>query len=268
MTLNARQWGDAPLPAIVFWHALGPAGSAETINEVAPVLVARGRRVIGIDGPGFGASPVLPPEQYELDVLARLALDEVDALGIERFVFMGHSWGGAIGWNVVGLAPERVEALVLLDSGHIDYADIEEPRTAAERIATAPDFRWPSLEAFEQDLRDGLPRYTPEVLAAYRAGLREEGGELVGAPAEARGAAMAGLTTRVSPFWPLAAEHDIPVLLLLATQPPHVDQNRAHLPRFDQALPGADVRWIDGAGHGLLTDVGPELGDLIADWLD
>ena len=268
VALNVREWGAPGAPAILFWHALGPAGSAETANEIGPVLAKRGRRLVGIDGPGFGASPLLPPERYALDELGRLALGVADAVGLERFACMGHSWGGAIAWNVVGLAPERVEALVLLDSGHIDYADIEEPKTAAERIAAAPDFRWPSVAAFEADLRDGVRRWTPEVLGAYLAGLREEGGELVGAPAEARGAAMAGLTSRVSPFWTAAAERGLPVLLLLATEPPHVEQNREHVPRFEEALPQADVRWVEGAGHGLLTDVGPALGEEIADWLD
>ena len=40
---------------------------------------------------------------------------------------------------------------------------------------------------------------------------------------------------RLSPAWANLA--DVPVLLLLATQPPHVDQNREHLPRFRAAVP-------------------------------
>ena len=58
-----------------------------------------------------------------------------------------------------------------------------------------------------------------------------------------------------------------PVLLLLATQPPHVDQNREHLPRFHAAVPHADVRWVDGASHGVIADAGPPLGDEIAEWI-
>ena len=60
---------------------------------------------------------------------------------------------------------------------------------------------------------------------------------------------------------------DVPVLLFLATQPPHVDQNREHLPRFQAAVPHADVRWLDGASHGMIADAGPPLGDQIAEWL-
>ena len=32
-------------------------------------------------------------------------------------------------------------------------------------------------------------------------------------------------------------------------------------------MPHAEVRWVDGAGHGIVQDVGAPLGDEIADWL-
>lgn len=269
--LNVREWGEAGAPGLLFWHALGPAGSAETMNEVGPVLAARGRRVIGIDGPGFGASPLLPPERYALEELAQLALGIADALEVERFAFAGHSWGGAVAFATAAEAPDRVQALVLLDSGHIDYGslpDVDTSRSAEEWIASVPTPRWPSVAAFEADLRADVPRYTPAVLDAYLAGLRREGEELVASPAEARGAAMAALAEPVSAFWPVVAERRIPVLLFLATDEPHVSQNRAHVGRFEEAVPHADVRWAENAGHGLLTDIGPPLGEAIADWLD
>ena len=78
---------------------------------------------------------------------------------------------------------------------------------------------------------------------------------------------MSGLTEPISPFWPVLAAKEIPTLLFLATEPPHVEQNRAHIGRFEVAVPHAEVRWVDGAGHGMLADVGPPLGDEIADWL-
>ena len=74
--------------------------------------------------------------------------------------------------------------------------------------------------------------------------------------AEARGRAMSGLTDRVSDAWPVLAEHEIPTLLFLATEPPHVHENRAHIARFEAAVPHAEVRWVEGAGHGMLADVG------------
>jgi hypothetical protein len=78
---------------------------------------------------------------------------------------------------------------------------------------------------------------------------------------------MKGLTDRVSDAWPSLDEHAIPTLLFLATELPHGLENRRHVARFEAAVPHADVRWPEGAGHGLLADVGSPLGDAIATWL-
>jgi hypothetical protein len=78
---------------------------------------------------------------------------------------------------------------------------------------------------------------------------------------------MHGLTASVSEAWPEIARHRIPTLLVLATLPPHVEQNREHIGRFVAAVPQADVRWAEQAGHGIVDDVGPPLGDEIAAWL-
>jgi pimeloyl-ACP methyl ester carboxylesterase len=49
-------------------------------------------------------------------VNARAVVEEMDARRIERAVIVGHSHGGGVALSVAALAPERVEALVLLAS--------------------------------------------------------------------------------------------------------------------------------------------------------
>ena len=67
--------------------------------------------------------------------------------------------------------------------------------------------------------------------------------------------AMNGMADRVSLAWPVIAEQRTPTLLLLATEPPHGDQNREHIGRFEQAIPHAEVRWVEGATHGIVGTV-------------
>jgi pimeloyl-ACP methyl ester carboxylesterase len=210
-----HEWGDEAGVPIVFWHALGRGTSGADVGTIAPALTNAGFRVIGIDGPGFGRSSRLPADRYELDALVELLRDVVDELELVRLVAMGHSWGGAVAVAYAATHPGDVCGLVLLDSGHIDYADLRATVTG-----------------------DGVQDW-----------------------------ARRGMLQRLSPRWPVLDEHGIPTLLLLATAPPHGDQNRAHVARFEQAVPGAEVRWVDGAGHGLLDDAGDRLGDEIADWL-
>ena len=231
--IAVHQWGARADVPIVFWHALGPDASGAELAEVAPVLVNAGFYVVAIDGPGFGNSPLLPPERYRLESLVSILYELIDQLELDRPVVMGHSWGGAVAVRYAAAYPEDVRAVVLLDSGHLDYRDL--PDVDADR----------PVEAWIADVeaRDDPRR------------------------AEARGRAMSGLLDRVSGAWPALAEHGIPTLLFLATEPPHVLDNRRHIGRFEAAVPQAEVRWPEGARHGLLADVGPPLGDAIATWL-
>ncbi|HEY6962490.1 MAG TPA: alpha/beta hydrolase [Gaiellaceae bacterium] len=262
MSLSVREWGSGGGRTLLFWHALGPVASAATFGEGATVLAARGFRVLAPDGPGFGESPLSPPEQYDVRELARSLVAVADARDVDRYVLAGHSWGGAVALHAAALAPARVEAVVLFDSGHIDYRG-ETLRAPTEAL------RWPSLAAFEAELRSEVERFTPELLAGYLAGTRREGEELVGVPPEATAAAYSGLVRASVPeTWPVVAARAIPVLLLLATKPPHVDQNRRQLPAFQAAVPHAEVRWVPDAGHDLLADAGPALAAEIADWLE
>jgi len=256
-TLAVRAWrsdGDVPL---VFWHALSPCASGAELVELAPRLIAHGLAPFSVDGPGFGASPLAGA--YDLESLATLLRATIRELGIRRPVLMGHSWGGAVVTTLAARHPTEVRGLVLVDSGHIDYADL--PQTRNEQT----DWEWESRAAFTSWLEENLERSTPELIAGYSAGVFDHGGKVLGSPVESRRRAREGLLDRLSPMWPSLA--DVPVLLLLATQPPHVDQNREHLPRFQAAVPHADVRWVDGASHGVIADAGPALGDQIGEWV-
>jgi pimeloyl-ACP methyl ester carboxylesterase len=228
-----HHWGERGGIPVVFWHALGPDASGAELADVAGVLASAGFHAIAVDGPGFGKSPVLAAERYRLDSLVELMYELVDVLELDRPVVMGHSWGGAISVRYAAAHPEDVRALVLLDSGHIDYrelSDVDPARPAEEWVA-------------EVEARDDPRR------------------------AEARGRAMSGLTDPVSDAWPALTEHEIPTLLFLATVPPHVHHNREHIARFEAAVPHADIRWPERASHSLLADLGAPLGDEIATWL-
>jgi pimeloyl-ACP methyl ester carboxylesterase len=230
--LAAREWGEAGDVTIVFWHALGPDPSGADLADVARVLAGAGFHVVAVDGPGFGRSPLADADGYRLDALVSGLRELIDERQVDRPVLMGHSWGGAIAVRYAGTHPDDVRALVLLDSGHIDYAslpDVDVNRTPEEWV---------------EEARARHPHR-----------------------AEARGRAMSGLTDTISTAWPVLAERELPTLLFLATEPPHVEQNRAQIGAFATAVPHADVRWVDGAGHGILADVGAPLGDEIATWL-
>jgi pimeloyl-ACP methyl ester carboxylesterase len=71
--------------------------------------------VIALDLPGHGASP--PPASRSVAGYAGAVLGLLDALGLERAAFAGHSMGGAIALSLALDAPARVAALALVGTG-------------------------------------------------------------------------------------------------------------------------------------------------------
>jgi pimeloyl-ACP methyl ester carboxylesterase len=258
-TLAVREWPNSGGVPLVFWHALGPCASGAELVELAPRFAAGGLAPVSVDGPGFGASP--PSVTYDLESLATLLRATIRELGLDRPVLMGHSWGGAVVTTLAALHPDESRGLVLVDSGHIDYADLDGARNSAPPM----QWEWESRAAFTGWLEENLDRPTPEILAGYGAGVLDHDGKVVGSSADSMLRAREGLLDRLSVRWTALA--GLPVLLLLATQAPHVDQNREHLPTFRAAVPHADVRWVDGASHSVIADAGPPLGDTIAEWV-
>jgi pimeloyl-ACP methyl ester carboxylesterase len=274
--VHVREWGSPQGRPLVFWHALGALTSGAYLTEVAPALTGAGLWLIAPDAPGFGESPRLPPEAYRTDAVVGLVKEVLDERRIDRAVLMGHSWGGTIMTAFAAAHPERVEGLVLIDSGHADYQDQPSFPHGKSFEDLVTEYSQPERgvrtteEDFDREVEAEVRRGpTPELLEAFRAGLREEDGKLVGIPTpEVRASAMTGLMdTRVTASWPAIAEAGIPILLLLATEPAETrEQNEAAAAAFGQRFPEAEIRFFDGAGHDLFADAGPALGRIVAEW--
>ncbi|WP_449544149.1 alpha/beta fold hydrolase [Lelliottia nimipressuralis] len=73
-------------------------------------------RIIVPDLWGHGESPALPSDVNNLTDLARDHLRLMDQLGIEEFAVAGLSVGGMWAAELAALAPDRVRALILMDS--------------------------------------------------------------------------------------------------------------------------------------------------------
>jgi pimeloyl-ACP methyl ester carboxylesterase len=99
---------------LVFMHGLGLSRRAylRMLSRVAGL----GFLVIAIDAAGHGETLNLPRTAGELADRVDLTLRTLDALGIDRAVFAGHSMGGRMAIQVAALAPERVLATVLFDA--------------------------------------------------------------------------------------------------------------------------------------------------------
>jgi pimeloyl-ACP methyl ester carboxylesterase len=79
--------------------------------------LAKTRRVIRFDMPGFGLTGPAADNDYRLEAYVRLVAAVMDKLGVKACVIGGNSLGGRIAWGVAVAHPERVQKLILVDAG-------------------------------------------------------------------------------------------------------------------------------------------------------
>lgn len=100
-------------PAVVLIH--GITSSSRTWRSVMPALAER-HTVIAPDLLGHGHS-AKPRGDYSLGAYASGVRDLLVVLGIARATVVGHSLGGGIAMQFAYQFPERLDRLVLVDSG-------------------------------------------------------------------------------------------------------------------------------------------------------
>jgi haloalkane dehalogenase len=250
-------------PPVVFFHG-EPTWSFLWRTVIGPVLEA-GYRCIAPDLPGFGRSDkptAIDWYTYDRHAEAMTALmEELDVRGATLVV---HDWGGPIGLRLAVDLADRFDRLVILDTGLF---------TGRQTMADA----WIAFRDFAQRTED-LP-----VGFLVRGGCHTDPGEAVIAAYDAPfpvAAAKAGarafpLIIPTDPGAPGAAAgqrvleslrgDQRPKLVLWADSDPVLPLRTGH--RFAEALGTSVDHVIEGAGHFLQEDAGPQIGGLIADWL-
>lgn len=111
--MNVVEMGEGP--AIVFVHGL--SGSWSNWLEQMPVFAAS-HRVIAMDLPGFGASP-MPREPITISAYARVLDGMLDTLDVSAATLVGNSMGGFVSAELAIAYPQRVERLVVVSPAGI-----------------------------------------------------------------------------------------------------------------------------------------------------
>jgi haloalkane dehalogenase len=248
---------------VIFVHG-EPTWSFLWRKVIAPVRDA-GFRCIAPDLAGFGRSDKPTDiDWYSYDRHTAMTGSLLEELDVRKATIVVHDWGGPIGLRLAVEHPERIERIVVLDTGLF---------TGHQRMTDA----WTAFRDFVERTEDlpvgflvrGACKRDPgdEVIAAYDAPYPNV--------ASKAGARAFPLMIPRSPDAPGAAagqrvqdalgEDARPTLILWADSdpilPPQVGE------RFAAAIGGPPPRPIEDAGHFLQEDQGPLIGGLIADWL-
>ncbi len=119
---------------IVFVHGL--SGAWQNWLENLPQL-ARTHRVIALDLPGFGDSP-MPPWRISIPAYGRFLRDFCERLGVQSCALVGCSMGGFIATEVAVSEPQRIQKLVLVSAAGITWARARrEPAAMIGRVGRA-----------------------------------------------------------------------------------------------------------------------------------
>jgi pimeloyl-ACP methyl ester carboxylesterase len=128
--LHVTEWGHDHAEVVVAWHGLARTG--RDMDDIAEHLAQR-YRVVCPDTIGRGLSQWSPDpdREYCLAFYTQLAEGLLDALAIDRCLWLGTSMGGAIGMHAAAASLRgRIRKLVLNDIGP------ELPQAAQQRILT------------------------------------------------------------------------------------------------------------------------------------
>ena len=114
LSVHLRDQGrrDDPEP-ILLLH--GTSASLHTWEGWVAEL-AKQRRVISLDLPGFGLTGPFADGDYRVEHYTGFLLGLLDQLQVSRVVLVGNSFGGQLAWRFALAHPERSARLVLVDA--------------------------------------------------------------------------------------------------------------------------------------------------------
>ena len=248
---------------VIFFH--GEPTWSFLWRKVIPPVRDAGFRCIAPDLAGFGRSdkPV-DFDFYSYDRHVELTATLLEDLDVRGATVVVHDWGGPIGLRLAVEHADRIDRLVIMDTGLF---------TGHQKMTDA----WLTFRAFVDRTEDlpvgmlvrGACKRDPgdEVIAAYEAPYPDA--------ASKAGARAFPLMLPTTPDAPGGAagqrvldalrEDRRPTLMLWADSDPVIPPETGE--RFAEAIGREKPRIIENASHFLQEDQGPLIGRLIAEWL-
>jgi 3-oxoadipate enol-lactonase len=241
---------------VVLLHAF-PLDSG-IFDDLVP-LVAGAARVVTVDLPGLGSSPV-PSGEPSMDAVALAVLGVLDGLGVDRAVVLGISTGGYAALQLASRAPERVAALVLgsTTSRRIEPDVPDERRQVADEVEASR-----STEAVAGSADEGLGetahRERPELVERLRRTIA--GADPDGVAWMARAIAARADTT------PVLRDLDRPVVLLFGAEDAATPPERGDQMLRDRGDRPTRLVVLPGTGHLTVLEAPQQVADVVADLL-
>jgi 3-oxoadipate enol-lactonase len=245
LELSVAEAGAGQRPLLLL-H--GFTGAKEDFTDWLDRLADLGWHAVAPDHRGHGASSKPTSEEaYSLEILADDVGRLTDALDWPRFALLGHSMGGMVAQVVAVRRPERLDALVLMDTG---YGPVEglDPQLVDAAVSVVRTQGIDALATLLEEVDGPLESPAHQRLVSGRPGFAEFEDRKFRATSPALYAAMAPVfVAQADRLDGLAAlPPSLPTLVLVGDQDqPFVGASE----RMAAVIPGASLAVVPDAGH-------------------
>lgn len=235
--------GDAAAPFVLV-HGL--ASCARLWDGVAAALAGFGHPVAALDQRGHGESDK-PDDGYDFPTVCADLVAVIEALGWERPVLVGQSWGANVVLETAVAHPSLTRGVALIDGGLFALADHLTTWEAAAEVLAPPPLEGTPIEVLERELRAAHPDW-PERGIAGTLACFETRPDGTAAPRLTRARHMAILrhlwAHRPADLWPALR---VPAVLIPADDgAPLATRRRAAVAAAEAAIPVVRTRWFTG----------------------
>ena len=208
--------------------------------SAAHELLAKTYRVIVFEVPGFGASPA-NEKSASMQELAATMNKAVAALGVKKFSLMGNSFGAKLAAWMAVLAPDSLQALLLVAPAAIRH---DRPRV----VANSPAERLALFHAHPEKLPP-QPATKPAIEEKQQALVRRLIGQARDPELEAK-----------------LKEMKVQTLALFGTVDRVTPADAAHL--YREIIPNCHIGMVYDAAHAIDSDRPEAVAEMVADFIE
>lgn len=242
-SLTYELHGSPDADALILLEGLGGdiAGWRRNIPHLTPTL-----RVIAYDFRGNGVSDE-PPAACTMATFVDDTVAVLDAIGLERAHVYGQSFGGMVAQELALAHPDRVHALILACT-HAGGSHV---------VASAHD-PVPKAEPWRTLYAPGFPEAHPDHVADdLRVASRQ--------PRHPVGGRRQWEAMQSFDAYPRLGAITAPTLVLHGTQDRLVAPANAEV--LASSIPGAELHWLEGAGHLYHSEQAEAADDAVLEFL-
>lgn len=267
-TLRVHYLDEGPADAAPVLLMHGEPSWCYLYRHMIPLLVAAGHRVVAPDLVGFGRSDK-PTEmtdysyQRHVDWMSELLFDQLD---LRHATFFGQDWGGLVGLRLVAAQPDRFDRVVVGNTGLPDGTGKPSDAFMAWQKFSQESPVFPIGNIVKGGSATDM---APEVVAAYDAPFPDDtykaGARIF--PSFVPTSADDPSVPANAAAWDVLRAYEKPFLCAFSDKDA---VTKGGFKPFLERVPGTKGQphtTIEGGGHFLQEDRGPELAQVIIDFI-